>query len=604
MKVTLRVFGYMRTFWLSELVAYLCMLGINGVRLFTPQFIRNVVDVGIRQNQHDVLLFNVVLLLGATAIQGVFRFGETYLTERVSQGVAYVLRNEIYRKLQSLSFSYHDHTQTGQLLSRATSDVDRLQRITGRGILRLVEGSVLLLGTAYMLIRMHVLLGILSLLLMPVIVIYMSKYVGRIHPLSHVRQDQTAVMTSRVEQNLRGVSVVRGFAQEPAETQRFDSENKAIYDTSIILARLNSFAMPFIILLASLSAVFVLWYGGQLVIQGNLTLGELVAFNSYLLQLVNPMRQLGMLATLMGESQASADRVFEILDTNSEVRNVPDAIELSSIKGEVVFEGVSFTYVGGSHVLSDISFRVKPGQVVALLGPTGSGKSTIINLIPRFYEATEGSIKIDGQDIRKVTLESLRRQIGIVLQETMLFGSTIRENITFGHTDATQEELEAATKAAAIHDYIVALPQGYDTPVGERGVTLSGGQRQRIAIARALLLNPRILILDDATSSVDTETEAQIQAALACLMRERTSFVIAQRVSTVRNADLILVIDRGRLVAQGQHAELIRESGIYADLYYRQLRPDKATDRVSAACEGDPQDGHPLAQSIPARREA
>lgn len=579
MKVTLRVFGYMRSFWLSEVAAYLCMLGINGVRLATPQLIRSVVDVGIRQGQSDVLLANVVLLLLATALQGVFRFGESYLTESVSQSVAYTLRNELYRKLQSLSFSYHDHTQTGQLLARATSDVDRLQRITGRGILRIVDGGVLLLGTAVMLFKMHPLLAILSLLVMPGIVFFMVKYVGRIHPLSHVRQDQTAVMTSRVEQNLRGASVVRGFAQESAEIGRFDAENKAIYDTSITLARLNSFAMPLIIFLANLAAVFVLWYGGLLVIGVHLTLGELVAFNSYLLQLVNPMRQFGMQATLMGEAQASAERVFEILDTSSEVQNAPGAVALGDIKGEVTFERVSFSYLGGSHVLSDISFRVPPGQVVALLGPTGSGKSTIINLIPRFYEATRGAIRVDGIDIRSVTLESLRQQIGIVLQETMLFGSTIRENITFGRPEATQEELEAATQAAAIHDYIASLPQGYDTPVGERGVTLSGGQRQRVAIARALLLDPRILILDDATSSVDTETEQQIQQALARLMRGRTCFVIAQRVSTVRNADQILVIDRGKLVAQGKHSELIRESGIYADLYYRQLRPDDALTR-------------------------
>jgi ATP-binding cassette subfamily B protein len=536
-----------------------------------------VVDVGIGQNRPDVLTQAVLLMLLATAAQGAFRFGEGYLTELVSQGVAYVMRNELYRKLQSLSFSYHDRSQAGQLLARLTSDVERIHRVTGRGILRLVESTVMLIGTTVVLVQMHPLLAMLSLLVMPFIVIVMKYYyVDRQHPLWHLRQDQTAILTTRVEQNLRGIRVVRGFAQEPAEIGRFDGENDDVYDTSMKLARVAALIMPLIVFLASVSTVLILWLGGQLVIKGELTLGELVAFNAYLLQLINPMRQMGMLATMLGEARVSGERIFEILDARSEVQNAPGATEMGTIEGQVSFHDVSFSYLGGGKALDDISFDVQPGQVVALLGPTGSGKSTITNLIPRFYEASAGQILLDGQDIRAVTLESLRRQIGIVLQETTLFGSTIRENITFGRPEATQEELEAATKAAAAHDFIMAFPQGYDTPVGERGLTLSGGQRQRVAIARALLLNPRILILDDATSSVDTETEQQIQAALDRLMRGRTCFVIAQRVSTVRNADQILVIDRGKLVAQGRHEELIRESGIYADIYYRQLSPEKS----------------------------
>jgi ATP-binding cassette subfamily B multidrug efflux pump len=572
MKAVLRVFGYMRGFWVHEIIAYLCMLGINGVRVIWPQFVARVVDVGIGQNQPDVLTQMVLLLLAATLVQGVFRFFEGYLTETVSQGIAYDLRNELYRKLQSLSFSYHDRAQAGQLLSRATSDVDRLQRITGRGILGLVDALVLLVGTTIALFRMSRQLAPLALLVMPIIAVFMSKFMERVHPMFHARQDQTAVLTSRLEQNLRGMTVVRGFAQEPAEMQRFGRENDTIYDTSQRINRLNAFSMPLIILLASFSTVLVLWVGGWQVISGGLTLGALVAYNSYVLQLVNPVRRLGFQLTMLGESRASAERVFEILDAESEVKNAPDAVPMAPIRGEVEFDHVSFSYVDGSPVLHDVSFKVQPGQVVALLGPTGSGKSTITNLIARFYETTEGTIRIDGTDIRTVTIESLRSQIGIVLQETLLFGTTIRENIAFGRPDATQEEIEAAAKAAAAHDFIVQMPDGYATDVGERGVTLSGGQRQRVAIARALLMDPRILILDDATSSVDTDTEQQIQEALARLMEGRTSFVIAQRVSTVRNADLILVLDRGRLVAQGRHQDLIRESGIYADIYYRQLK--------------------------------
>jgi ATP-binding cassette subfamily B multidrug efflux pump len=610
MRVILRVFGYMRTYWLGEVAAYLCMLGISGVRLLSPQLIRRAIDVGIEQNDTSALINSVLLLILITLFQAVFNFGQGYLTEKVSQGVAYVMRGEIYRKLQSLSFSYHDRAETGQLLARATSDVDRLQRVTGRGILSIVEALVLLVSTAAILIRMQPTLALLSLAVMPLIIYMMTRYISVIHPLAHLRQDQTADLTSRLEQNLRGMEVVRGFAQEPAEITRFDGQNEKIYDTSIVMTRLNSLVMPLMILLASGSSVLILWYGGRLVTLNLLTLGELVAFNTYLLQLVNPVRRMSMTANMLGESTASADRVFEILDSESEVRNAPGAVEMGDIQGRVTFDHVSFAYFGGhslaegpshagsdggdhdghshgssqgSAVLDDLSFDVQPGQVVAVLGPTGSGKSTIINLIPRFYEVTRGAILIDGQDIRKVTVESLRRQIGIVLQETMLFGTTIRENIAFGRPEATHEEIETVARAARAHDFIVSFPQGYDTEVGERGVTLSGGQKQRIAIARALLLDPRILILDDATSSVDTETEQLIQAALTNLMRGRTSFVIAQRVSTVRNADLILVIDRGKLVASGRHSDLIRESGIYADIYYRQLSTGSSQLQPAAA---------------------
>jgi ATP-binding cassette subfamily B protein len=319
--------------------------------------------------------------------------------------------------------------------------------------------------------------------------------------------------------------------------------------------------------------VFIIWYGGHLVIQGQLTLGELVAFSAYLGQLVQPVRRLGMIIPALAMAAASGERIFGILDTHSEVKDGPGAVPLPPIRGQVRFENVSFSYFGRHTVLSSLNFEVLPGQIVALLGATGSGKSTIINLIPRFYDPTEGCITLDGHDLREVTLNSLRDQIGIVLQETTLFAASVRENITFGSPGATESEILAAARAAQAHDFILSMPQGYDTPVGERGVTLSGGQKQRIAIARALLKDPRVLILDDATSSVDTETERQIQLALQQLMKGRTSFVIAQRLSTVRAANLILVLDRGRIVASGTHQQLLRTSGLYAEIYHRQFWP-------------------------------
>ena len=582
-QVLLRCLSYLRRYWPSTAAAYLTVLGINGLNLVVPRMIQRGVDLGIRAGQRDVLLQASLILLGLVTAKGVLTFAQGYLTEWSSQNVAYDVRNEIHVKLQSLSFSYHDQAESGQLLARAISDVDRVRFLTGRAILRLVDSVVLFLGTAVVLLRMDAPLTFLSLGTMPLLALQAWRFARVFRPLSGMVQQQLAILTTRLEQNLRGARIVKAFAQEPREIQLFDQQNDRLLNLNVRMAALRARNVPALDLIANVGTVFIIWYGGQLVMQGQLTLGQLVAFSTYLAQLVRPVRRTGVLVAVLAYAIASGQRVFEILDAESEVREAPGAKPLPPIQGHMRFERVSFTYFGRRNVLQDVSFEAQPGDIVALLGTTGSGKSTIINLIPRFYDATAGRILIDGHDIREVTLNSLRDQIGIVLQETTLFATTVRENIAFGRPGASEEEIIEAAKAAAAHDFIIEMAEGYDAPVGERGVTLSGGQKQRIAIARALLKDPRILILDEATSSVDSDTEQQIQAALERLMVGRTSFVVAQRLSTLRRANLILVLEHGRIVARGTHAELLRTSGFYADIYYRQLMPTEQGPATGAA---------------------
>jgi ATP-binding cassette subfamily B protein len=573
--ILLRCYLYLQPYWRLTLAAYCLLLAITGLALLIPQVVRWIVDAGIEKGDVTLLAQSVSALLGLTLVKGILAFFQGRWTEIASQGVAYDLRNAIHHKLSSLSFSYHDRAQTGQLLSRAVQDVERIRFLTGRATLRLVEGITLLLGTTVALLWMNPQLTLLVLGTMPLLIYVAYRFGRRFRPLSLDIQNQLAVLTTRVEQNLQGARVVKSFAQEDAEIERFDRENSLWFKLSAESVRLRAFTVPAMDLIASIGTVFIIWYGGSLVIRDQLTLGELVAFSTYLGQLFQPLRRVGMIIPALAMAAASGERIFEILDAESEVQDAPDATPLPPVRGHVRFEDVSFAYFGRHKVLDGIALEAQPGQIIALMGATGSGKSSIINLIPRFYEPTAGRITIDGLDTRQVTLNSLRDQIGIVLQETTLFAASVRENIAFGCPDASEEDVVAAAQAAQAHDFIAEMPDSYDTQVGERGVTLSGGQKQRVAIARALLKDPRILILDDATSSVDTETERLIQLALERLMQGRTSFVIAQRLSTVRMADLILVLDKGRIAASGTHAELLRTSGLYAEIYHRQLRPQE-----------------------------
>jgi ATP-binding cassette, subfamily B, multidrug efflux pump len=573
-RILLRCLGYLRSYRRMVAGTYAVMSGITVLALVIPQFIRWIVDRGIGGGDMGLLRWSVLALLGLTLLKGVLAFFEGRWSETASQGVAYDLRNAIHLKLAALSFSYHDRAETGQLLSRAVQDVDRIRFLTGRAVLRLIEGSVLLLGTTVVLLWMNPRLALLALAITPFLAYVAYRFGRSYRPLSLAIQQQLGVLTTRLEQNLRGARVVKAFAQETAEIAHFDRENDLWFNLSARAARLQAISTPLIDMIASLGVVLILWAGGVQVIDGRLSLGELVAFTTYMGQLVNPIRRMGMIIPVLAIAASAGQRVFGILDAESEVQDTPGAATLPAVRGHVRFEGVSFGYFGRHGVLCDLTFEALPGQVIALLGMTGSGKSTVTSLIPRFYDPTGGRITIDGYDIRSATLSSLRDQIGIVLQETTLFATTIRENIAFGTPDATEEKIVTAAQAAQAHDFIMETPDGYNTLVGERGVTLSGGQKQRVAIARALLKDPRILILDDAMSSVDTETERLIQIALERLMRGRTSFVIAQRLSTVRNADLILVLNRGQIAARGTHDELLRTSGLYAEIYERQLRKD------------------------------
>jgi ATP-binding cassette subfamily B multidrug efflux pump len=516
----------------------------------------------------------VAAIVGFSILRGVFAFLQAYSAERNSQGVAYDLRNDLYAKIQRLSYSYHDRNQTGQLMVRATDDVEKLRLFLGQGLLQLVGAVVLMGGTLIILFNTNVRLMLVILPILPLAIVVFMFFSRFIQPMFTRVQQRLSALNTLLQENLAGIKVVKAFTREKSEEVKFDHAADALMEQQIAVSRLITVLFPLTFLLANLGQAAIYYFGGRQIINGQLTLGEWQEFTLYLLYLFFPIAQFGFIITQLGQASASAIRIFEILDAQSDVTDKPGAQRLPSIRGQVKFDHVTFRYIGeGAPVLDQVSFEALPGQMVALLGATGSGKTSIISLIPRFYDPTAGQITIDGFDLRDVTQDSLRAQIGTVLQETTLFSGTIRDNIAFGRPDATLDEIVSA-QAAQAHDFILAFPQGYDTPVGERGATLSGGQKQRLAIARALLVNPRILILDDSTSSVDLATEALIQTALQKLLKERTSFVIAQRISTVVNADQILVLDKGQIAARGTHAELMEDSPLYAEIYTSQLVDD------------------------------
>jgi ATP-binding cassette subfamily B protein len=564
----------------AVIAAYGALVIATLAQLVVPQLVQNMIDAVTQSAanpiQGEMLLINAALLIVLfAAMRGVFSFVQAFMAEKTSHGLAFDLRNEIFSKVQRLSFSYYDQNQTGQLMIRATDDVERVRMFIAQGLVLAAQAFLLLIGALAILALTNWRLTLVVLPLLP-LALGLFMLFGRVsQPLFAAVQMKLSALNTVLQENLAGIKVVKAFAREPYESQRFDRSATALMEQQLRVSRVFSFLFPVIFLTAQLGQAAVLYFGGRQILGGTLDLGAYQKFSLYLVYVFFPLGQLGFIIALMSQASASANRIFEILDAKSDITDKPGAVALPPIAGSVEFRGVTFRYFGsGAAVLDDVSFTAAPGQTIALLGATCSGKSTIINLIPRFYDASAGAVLIDGHDLRDVTLDSLRSQIGIVLQETNLFSGTIRDNIAFGRPDATLDQVQAAAKAASAHDFIVGFPQGYDTPVGERGTTLSGGQKQRVAIARALLLDPRLLILDDSTSSVDLQTEYNIQKALDNLMRGRTSFVIAQRISTVLNADMILVLDKGRVAARGTHEELMESSPIYAEIYHSQLVGD------------------------------
>lgn len=562
-----RLSGYILRKWPPLTLSIICMVISTYINVYIPQLGGRVIKDIIEVQDLGLLTSLVVQILVFTAILGVFSFIQRYANGYFSQGVVYEIRNDVFKSLQRQSFAFFDRTETGQLMSRATTDVDRIRRFLGWQLMMLVNSLLLLGGIIASMVMIDLELTILSFTVIPFLFINFSLFGKKIRPVIHTARQHFGSLTSVLWENITGIRVVRSFAREEFEEEKFRKPSETYYEMMIKAVKLRSIFLPLSSLLGGLAMVIVYWYGGYEVINLNLTIDQLYVFSSYVIMLMRPMAMLGMIWTGYQRMVAAGERVFEIIDATPDVKDKPNAISLPSIKGHVVFEDVSFGYDEDRLILKGINLEAKPGEVVALLGPTGSGKSTIIRLLPRFYDATSGRILIDGYDVRDLKITSLRKQIGIVAQETFLFNRTVKENIAFGKPNASMDEIIRVAKIARAHDFIMRLPNGYDTIIGERGVNLSGGQQQRIAIARALLMDPRILILDDSTSSIDVNTEYEIQQALNALLKNRTTFVITQRVSTIRNADKIIVLENGRIIEEGTHDSLMAKKGAYYKIY-------------------------------------
>ena len=564
---------FLRPDWKPAVIAPLLMVVEVSMDLMQPRLIQQIVDVGIAQLDLSVVVNTGLFMVGLALIGAFGGGGCTVFAVIASQGLGADLRSELFRKVQSLSFGNLDELETGRLVTRLTNDVTQVQELVLILLRVMVRAPLLLVGSMILAVITSPRLSLLLLVLAPLLLVLVLWVISKAYPMFSEVQRRLDNLNTVMQENLAGVRVVKAFVRADHEKRRFGMSNDALVDQTIRAARLLAVTMPLMMLALNLGVVGVVWFGGAQVSDGSMQTGQIIAFVNYLMRSLFSLMMVSMLLMRVSRAGASAERIVEVLNSEPEVQNRPVAIGAFTPRGQVAFENVTFNYSGNGldPVLKDVSFIAEPGQTVAILGATGSGKSSLVHLIPRFYDVTAGRVTIDGVDVRDVDKEALRRSIGIALQESVLFSGTIRDNIRYGRPDATDEEVVAAAKAAQAHEFISEFPDGYDTVLGQRGVNLSGGQKQRVAIARALITSPAVLILDDSTSSVDVETEARIQDALAGRMNGRTSFVIAQRISTVLNADKILVLDGGTVAAEGTHSELMASSLIYREIYESQL---------------------------------
>ena len=562
-----RMFRILKPYWLMFLGAFLSLAFSSVANLYSPMLLKRVLDEGVIGRNLSTVYWGAGILIGLALVRGVFGFTQSFWSEKMSQSFAFDLRNKLFEKIQTLSFAYHDQTQAGQLMTRLTSDVEQVRSFVASALLQFISAIIMMVGSLFFIFSMNWKLSLVALLIIPPSLFFLAYFMRVVRPMFSAIQERLGALNSVLQENLAGVRLVKAFGREHYETERFGVRNESLLDMNLKSVVAMSSSFPLIFMINNLGTLAIIWVGGYMVMSKEVTIGELIAFTTYLSLLSQPLFMLGMIAAQITRASVSNERIFELLDTKQEIDDAPDAVEMPAVQGAVSFTHVSLRYAGSAtKVLDDVSFDIPSGTTVAILGTTGSGKSSLINLIPRFYDVNDGTVAIDGHDVRTVKIDSLRRQIGIVLQETTLFSGTIRDNICYGRPDATDEEVHAAAVKAQADAFISEFDQGYATIVGERGVGLSGGQRQRLAIARALLLDPKILILDDSTSAVDAETEYKIQQALDALMQNRTSFVIAQRISTVRNADVILLLDAGKIIGRGTHEELLRDNAVYGDI--------------------------------------
>lgn len=576
MNLYFRALKYIKPYLFRGACAAICTAIAAGGTAYLPWIIKDMVDQVLKEKDVAMLNYIVISIIVVFVIRGIAYYGQSYLMNYVGQRVIIDIRKAVFEKLQRLSLSFYDKNKTGTIMSYVTNDVNALQSAMVENVVEMVTESVILIASIVMMIYLDWKLFLVTFSTFPIVLLFIDQFGKRIRKSGSRIQEVTADITSVLQETVSSARVIKSFVREDYEINRFDKENLNNFRANMKYAQLSATLTPTIEFVAAVGVTIILWYGGNSVINGSITAGSLVAFLTYAVNISNPIKRLSRVIGNIQKALAAAQRVFDVLDLPETIKNTPDAKALPPVKGKVRFDHVSFSYDPGEEVLSDVSFDVKPGEMVAFVGPSGAGKSTVASLLPRFYDVNDGSISIDGTDIRGVTLNSLREQVGIVPQETILFNGSVYDNILYGRLDATKEEVEAAAKAANAHNFIMELPDGYNTMLGDRGVNISGGQRQRISIARAILKNPQILILDEATSALDTESERVVQEALDRLMVGRTSFVIAHRLSTIKNADKIMVLEKGRLVEQGTHDELMQLDGLYAHLYKIQYRNKEA----------------------------